>query len=53
MITRVYLKGNTLDVILGMIGGIFFLAYVVFHCFGKLYNSYNVRAKLAMVLFDE
>jgi hypothetical protein len=51
MMTRVYLAGYTLDVILGMIGGIFFLAYIVFHCFGKIYNSFNVRAKLAKVLF--
>lgn len=53
IVTRVYLTGYTLYVILGMIGGIFFLAYIVFHNCGKIYNAFNVRAKLAKKLYDE
>jgi hypothetical protein len=52
MVTRVYLSGSTLYVILGMIGGIFFLAYAIFHCCGKIYNAFNVRARLAKVLYE-
>jgi hypothetical protein len=51
-LTKVYLVGSTFDVILGLIGGIFFLCYVVFHNCGKLYNNYNVHAKLTDLIYQ-
>ena len=45
--------GSTLDVLIGMIGGIFFIAYVAFHTCGKIYNNYNIRNKLASILYEE
>lgn len=51
--TKVYLVGTTLDVLIGMIGGVFFIAYIVFHSCAKLYNSYNVRNRLASILYEE
>jgi len=41
------------DVILGILGGIFVIMYAIFHWSGKLYNGFNVRAKLADVIYDE
>ena len=41
------------DVIGGIIGGIFVLMYALFHWIGKLYNSFNVRAKLAEEIYYE
>jgi hypothetical protein len=46
-VTNVYLNGTTIDMLLGIIGGISLLFYALFHCVGKGYNHYNVRAKLA------
>lgn len=52
-LTKIILTGYTLPMILGMIGGVFFICYVVFHLFGKCYNGYNMRMKLAHQLYDE
>lgn len=52
-LTKVYLVGYTLVVILGLIGGVFFLSFAVFHCFGKIYNNYNVRLGLAEAMYNE
>jgi hypothetical protein len=35
------------DTILSSIGGIFVLFYAIFHWIGKIYNTYNVKTKLA------
>ena len=34
-------------VLLGIIGGVLFIWYVLFACIGKSYNAFNVRARLA------
>lgn len=39
--------------ILGLIGGVFFICYVAFHFFGKFYNGYNMRMKLALDIYNE
>ena len=35
------------DTLLGIIGGVFVLFYAIFHGIGKVYNTFNVKAKLA------
>ena len=35
------------DTILAIIGGVFVLFYAIFHWIGKIYNTFNVKAKLA------
>lgn len=52
-LTKVILTGYTLPMILGLIGGVFFICYVVFHLFGKCYNGYNSRMKVALEVYNE
>ena len=40
------------DFVIGIIGGVFVIWYALFHFIGKVYNSYNVRAKLAEDVYD-
>lgn len=41
------------DYILGIIGGVFVFWYAILHWIGKLYNNFNVRAKMALIIYDE
>ncbi len=41
------------DTLLGIIGGVFIIWYAIFNWMGKLYNSYNPRAKLADIIYEE
>lgn len=52
-VLNVYLKGTTIDVLLGMIGGIFTIFWGLFHCFGKTYNHFNLRHYLAKEVYNE
>lgn len=47
VVNKVILKGYSLEIILGIIGGVLFIWYVLFACIGKSYNAFNVRARLA------
>ena len=40
------------DTLLAIIGGVFVIFYAAFHWIGKVYNSFNVKAKLAQEIYD-
>lgn len=46
-VTNVIIVGLESTQMLGIIGGVFLIFWAILHCFGKCYNHYNVRAKLA------
>ena len=47
------IQNKKADYILGIIGGVFVFWYAILHWIGKLYNNFNVRAKMALIIYDE
>jgi hypothetical protein len=44
---RYLLSTKKADTLLGIVGGVFVLFYAIFHWIGKVYNTFNVKTKLA------
>ena len=40
------------DVVLGVIGGVVIFWYILIGCLGRAYNKFNVRARLAWLIYD-
>lgn len=46
-VKRVFLITYNIDYLIGIMYGCLFLFFAVLHCFGKCYNNFNARARLA------
>ena len=49
-----YIKRNyKIDFLFGVFGGVFLFWYFIIHFFGKAYNSFKTRQRVAEVIYDD
>jgi hypothetical protein len=51
-VTRVVFSSYKIDFLFATIGGCFVFYYFFIGCFGKAYNNYKIKVKLADVLYN-
>lgn len=49
---RYLISTKKADTLLGIVGGVFVIFYALFHWVGKVYNTFNVKTKLAYEIYD-
>jgi hypothetical protein len=52
-VNRFVFTSYKIDFLFATIGGCFVFYYFFFGCFGKAFNNYKIRVKLAEILYDE
>ncbi len=52
-VQRIIFSNYKIDFLFAIIGGCFAFYFFFFGCIGKLYTNFQIRAKLAEILYDE